>query len=68
MTEEEKDEVPEIVKMTNSIDERRQIERQFFENMKKRNSEVNFDSPECNDTLYIVDYQWLKQWINYLQG
>ena len=36
--------------------------------MKQKNREVNFNLSGTDEVLYIVDYQWLKTWVAFLQG
>lgn len=61
MTEEERDDLPENIKEA-SIEERRIREKQFFENIKKTQQSHE------NETLYIVNTKWVKQWTSFLAG
>ncbi|CDW89095.1 ubiquitin carboxyl-terminal hydrolase family protein [Stylonychia lemnae] len=62
VTEEEKDDIPCQIRDASSFDERRHLEKRFFENIKKDSSSGN------NEMLYIVDTKWVKQWTNFLSG
>eukprot|EP00347_Sterkiella_histriomuscorum_P005494 403356401 len=61
VTEEERDELPEIIKVA-SFEERRIREKQFFENIKKT------QQGHENENLYIVNIKWVKEWTSFLAG
>jgi hypothetical protein len=59
VTEEEKEELPEIIQKA-TIEERRKIENEFFDSVKSEHSK------EISEDLYVVDINWVKQWITYI--
>jgi hypothetical protein len=47
--------LPSDIRNATSLDERRILEKRFFENIKKESS-----SGSNNEILYIVDTKWVK--------